>query len=95
MLAARNDLPESECFVKGAQDSVGGQGSAIELQHLLRQRVEQERDMAGLVWLAPPSKVGLKPRFADRVEPLVRIGSRILGPLALLCAVGALLKLFL
>ena len=95
MLAARNDFPEPECFAKGAEDSVGGQGTAIELQRLLWQRVEQEREMAGLVWLAPPSKVGLKSRFADRVDPLIRIGSRILGPLALLCAVGALLKLFL
>ena len=95
MLAARNDLPESECFVKGAQDSVDDQGPAIELQRLLWQRVEQERDMAGVVWLAPSSAVGSKSRFADMVDPVIRIGSRILGPLALLCAVGALLALFL
>jgi hypothetical protein len=95
MLAARNELPERECFSKGAQDSVDGEGEAIELQHLLWQRVEQERDMAGLVWLAPPSAVESKSRFANMADPIIRIGSRILGPLALLCAVGALLALFL
>ena len=95
MLAARNELPERECLIKGVQDSVGDQGEAIELQHLLWQRVEQERDMAGLVWLAPPSTVESKSRFANMVDPVIRIGSRILGPLALLCAVGALLTLFL
>ena len=94
MLAARNDLPEPDCLSKSAHEFAGGRGPAIELQRLLWQRVEQEREMAGLVWLAPLSKVGLKSRFADRVDPIIRIGSRILGPLALFCAVGALLALF-
>ncbi len=93
MLAARKDFPEPESLIKGRDESVGGQGPAIELQRLLRQRVEQERDMAGVIWLSPPSTVGPKPGLADMVDPLARVGSRILGPLALFCAVGGLLTL--
>ena len=94
MLAAREDLPEYECSPKGGQESSGAQNPAIELQRLLWQRVEQERDMAGVTWLASPPAVGSKSRFADRVDPIVRIGSRALGPVALLCAVAGLVYLF-
>jgi hypothetical protein len=94
MLATREDFPESECLPKGTHESVPGVGPAIELQRLLWQGVEQERDMAGVTWLASPPAVGSKSRFADKVDPIVRIGSRVLGPVALVCAVAGLIALF-